>query len=516
VRRIGIDVGGTNTDAVLLEDHRVAAAVKAPTTDDVTGGILSALRDLVHELGGSAGLVDAVMIGTTHFTNAVVQRRGLTRVAAVRIGLPASASLPPFVDWPGDLASLVRGEVFLVRGGHEYDGRPIVPFDAAAMREASRKIRDAGIDSVGIGSVFSPLNPECEEAAAGILRSECPDVQITLSHKLGRIGLLERENATLLNASIIGLARRTVQAFSQALETSGIHAPLYLTQNDGTVMRAEYAQAFPVYSFSSGPTNSMRGAAFLSKLDDAVVVDVGGTTTDIGILKAGFPREANNVVEVGGVRTLFRMPDLLSLGLGGGSVVDSESGSVGPESVGHRITTEARVFGGRRLTATDVAVAGGWVELGEPSTVRDLSPPLVRGALTRMELILEEGVDRVRTDASSLPLLAVGGGAFLVRPRMPGVSEVMQVDHHAVANAVGAAIAQVSGEVDRVFSGLGRDRSIRDATEEAMAQAVAAGADPDTLSVVDVEDLPLSYLSGDARRVRVRVVGDIRPAAASL
>ena len=154
MKRVGIDVGGTNTDAVLLDGERVVAAVKTPTTADVTSGITRALADLL-AAAPAAARVDAVMIGTTHFTNAVVQRRGLTRIAAVRIGLPASASLPPFVDWPDDLAELVRGEVVMLEGGHEYDGRPIVPFDAAGMRAAARRFREAGVTSVAVASVFS-------------------------------------------------------------------------------------------------------------------------------------------------------------------------------------------------------------------------------------------------------------------------------------------------------------------------------------------------------------------------
>src|SRR5216683_1579595 len=143
MRRIGIDVGGTNTDAVLLEDDRVVHAVKTPTTPDVTSGITRALRFLLAEVaarraGRVVESIDAVMIGTTHFTNAVVQRRDLSRVAAVRIGLPASASLEPFDDWPEDLAALVRGEIVMLEGGHEYDGRPIVPFDETGMRDAAR------------------------------------------------------------------------------------------------------------------------------------------------------------------------------------------------------------------------------------------------------------------------------------------------------------------------------------------------------------------------------------------
>ncbi|MGB1777994.1 MAG: hydantoinase/oxoprolinase N-terminal domain-containing protein, partial [Longimicrobiales bacterium] len=415
MRRIGVDVGGTNTDAVLVEDDRVLESVKTPTTHDVTTGVADSLRRLVDRLGGAAGRLDAVMIGTTHFTNAVVQRRDLAPVAAVRVALPSGRSLPPFVDWPDDLRTLVAGRVFMIRGGHEYDGRPLDTFDAEAVRAAARELRETDIRSVAISAAFSPLVPDCEEWTADILREEIEDVRVTLSHELGRIGLLERENAALLNAALMPLADRTTRAFTDAVAQSGIDAPLYLTQNDGTVLRAEQAKAFPVYSFSSGPTNSMRGAAFLSGLEDAMVVDVGGTTTDVGHLKSGFPREANRTVEVGGVRTLFRMPDLLSLGLGGGSIVDVDARTVGPLSVGHRLTREGRVFGGSVLTATDVAVAAGFVEIGDAGRVNSLKPDVVAWFDRVRRAVVEEGVDRMKATADPLPLLAVGGGVHVIQ-----------------------------------------------------------------------------------------------------
>ncbi|MGH7317098.1 MAG: hydantoinase/oxoprolinase family protein [Candidatus Rokuibacteriota bacterium] len=499
---------------MLLEEGVVRAAVKTPTTPDVTTGITRALAALV-EQAPAARDAQAAMIGTTHFTNAVVQRRDLGRVAAVRIGLPSGASLPPFVDWPEDLAELVRAEVVMLEGGHEFDGRPLVPFDGTGMREAARRIRAAGIRSVAVAAVFSPLNASGEEEAASILREECPDVAVTLSHRLGRIGLLERENAALLNACLVELVRKTTRAFTEALRASGIRAPLYLTQNDGTVMLAEVAEEYPVYSFASGPTNSMRGAAFLGKRDEALVVDVGGTTTDIGSLRHGFPREANNVVEIGGVRTLFRMPDLLSLGLGGGTHVSgagvktTPSLTIGPASVGYRLTEQALVFGGDVLTVTDVAVAAGLIDLGDRKRVASLPAALVEEALTRIRAMIEEGVDRMKTDAGETPLIAVGGGSFLVPPRLAGVSEVLDVPHQAVANAVGAAIAQVSGEVDQIFQDLPRDEAIARARRAAEDKAVAAGADRATMNVVEVEDLPLAYLPGNSLRTRVRVVGEI-------
>src|SRR5439155_3379210 len=194
---------------------------------------LTALAELAGHSEARRGVIDGVVIGTTHFVNAVVQRLDLAPVAAVRIGLPASASLPTFCDWPEDLARCVRGEVVMLEGGHDYDGRPIVPFDETGMRQAARRIRDSGIRSVGVAAIFSPLDLSCEERARAILAEECPDATVTLSHDLGRIGLLERENAALLNAALGDLARRTVAGFTQAIAASGITAPLYLTQNDG-------------------------------------------------------------------------------------------------------------------------------------------------------------------------------------------------------------------------------------------------------------------------------------------
>ena len=509
MRRIGIDVGGTNTDAVLVTDRGIEQAIKTPTTADVTSGVVNALQSLLAACDKDFGLIDAVMLGTTHFTNAVVQRRDLIKTAAIRIGLPASASLPPFVDWPKDLAAIADGGVYMLEGGHEYDGRPIVPFDNAAMRDIAKKIGDSGVTAASICAVFSPLNTRCEAEAAQILAEECPHIAITQSHDLGRIGLLERENATLLNACLSTLAKKTTAAFREAMAHSGIKAPLYITQNDGTVMRAEYAEIFPVYSFASGPTNSMRGAAYLTGLNEAMVADVGGTTTDVGHLRQGFPREANSTVEIGGVRTLFRMPDLLSIGLGGGTFVTDDPLTVGPRSAGFKLPELAMVFGGRDLTMTDIAVAAGLIEIGDPALVQHLDPTFAAAAIARCHEMMAEAIDRMKVDADPIPLIAVGGGAFLVPDKMAGVSEVIRVEHQAVANAVGAAIAQVSGEIDQIYADMPRDEAIESASQAARQRAIDAGADAGSLSVVELEDLPIAYLPGSSLRVRVRVVGDI-------
>lgn len=509
--RIGIDVGGTNTDAVLMDGDRVVAKIKTPTTEDVTGGITTALRHILDDSGTATGDVAGAMIGTTHFTNAVVERRRLQPTAAVRLGLPATTALPPLVAWPAELADVLGRHAYLCHGGHEFDGREISPFDAGEIRRAGAAIAANGITAIAVSSVFSPVNAEMEERAAELLLAEVPNATVTRSHEIGRIGLLERENAAILNACLRPLAARTVAAFRRAIADLGIAAPLFLTQNDGTLMSAEFAERFPVLTFASGPTNSMRGAAFLSGRKEAMVIDVGGTTSDAGALSHGFPREASVAVDIGGVRTNFRMPDVASFGLGGGSLVKTDPLRIGPQSVGYRLTEQALVFGGETLTATDIAVAAGVAEIGDPALVRHLDATLVRAAMERIQELSEAAVDRMKTSAEAVPVIVVGGGGVLIAKPLAGASEMVKPDHYEAANAVGAAIAQISGEVDRVYAldAVSRDEALADAKREASAKAVAAGADAGTIQIVAVEDIPLAYLPGNATRVRVKAVGDV-------
>jgi N-methylhydantoinase A/oxoprolinase/acetone carboxylase beta subunit len=510
--RIGIDVGGTNTDAVLMDERRVLAEVKTPTTPDVTSGIVAALRTLIADSGVEAADVQGVMIGTTHFTNAVVEAKRLMPTACIRLGLPATQALPPMVDWPDRLRQALGDHHFLVHGGHEFDGREISPLDPDEVRRVAQEIRNRAIRSVAISSVFSPVNDDFEQRAAEIVTEELPDAAISLSHEIGRIGLLERENATIMNACLRDLAVHIVEAFHTALAEFGIEAPVYLSQNDGTLMSVDFAERYPVATFASGPTNSMRGAAFLSGILDCAVVDIGGTTSDVGVLHHGFPREASIAVEIGGVRTNFRMPDVFSFGLGGGSLVrDNGELTIGPDSVGYELTERALVFGGDELTTTDIAVAARLAEIGDPDRVASLDGGLVEGAVQLIEASIAESVDRMKTSAGDIPVVVVGGGSILLGERLAGASEVVKPEHFAVANAIGAAIAQIGGEVDRVFSleSMPREEALQQAKDEATEKAVAAGASAGTVHIVDVEEVPLAYLPSNATRIHVKAVGEL-------
>lgn len=517
--RLGIDVGGTNTDAVVLDEQaHLLASYKSPTTPDVMTGIRNALRGLVEghpEL--NLGSIRYAMLGTTHCTNAILERRNLNRVGLIRIGAPATLAIRPFVGWPAELREAIGGHYAVVEGGHEYDGREIRPLDTRAIVEAAESFKGQ-VDALAVVGVFSPVDDAHEKRAAEILLDVLGDLPVTYSYEIGSIGLLERENASILNAAVVNAARAAAAGFEQALREHGIQAQLFFSQNDGTLMALEYAVRYPILTVASGPANSIRGAAFLSSLRDAIVVDVGGTSTDVGILVRGFPRESSIAVEIGGVRTNFRMPDLISIALGGGTRVRLNGDvRIGPDSVGYRLTREGLVFGGGTLTLSDIAVAGGRAAMGDADRVADLDRRLVSDVTQRIRERCEDVIDRIKTSAEPMPVVLVGGGSVIIPAQLAGTSEIHRPDHYDVANAIGAAIAQCSGEIERVFSleHQTRGEALAAARQMAHDEAVRAGADPSTVQIVDVHEVPLAYLPGNATRIRVRAAGDLAVAVRS-
>ncbi|RWY90844.1 hydantoinase/oxoprolinase family protein [Rhizobium leguminosarum] len=509
--RIGIDVGGTNTDAALMDGPLVLGACKSPTTSDVGSGIVAVLKQVLSMTGVSVSEIQAVMIGTTHFTNAVVERKRLLEVAAIRLGLPATKALPPMTDWPKDLADTLGRHTFMVRGGNEFDGRKIAPLDEPEILRIAGEIRSRGLKAASITSVFSPVTPDMELRAAEILGNEIPGLSISLSHEVGRVGFLERENASVMNASLADLSRKVVNSFRNALKELAINSPFYISQNDGTLMVPDYVERYPVLTFASGPTNSMRGAAMLAGEKEAMVVDIGGTTSDVGMLMQGFPRESAVAVDIGGVRTNFRMPDVLAIGLGGGSIVRDDGARIGPDSVGYEITSRALIFGGNTLTTTDIIVAAGLEDIGDRSRVAHIPAKTIERALDTIHRMADEAVDRMKTSAEPLPVILVGGGSILISRDLPSASRVIRPENASVANAIGAAIAQVGGEVDRIFSleGTSRDIVLGGAKKEAEERAVKAGAEAGTVKIMDIEEVPLAYLPGSATRIRVKAIGDL-------
>jgi N-methylhydantoinase A/oxoprolinase/acetone carboxylase beta subunit len=508
--RLGIDVGGTNTDAVIMDPaDQVIAKAKVPCTPDITGGIMAAIDTVLRVRGVEPHRITHVMLGTTHATNAVLERRKLRRVAVVRLGGPATHSIRPMFEWPKDLAEAVSVGAGIVDGGIEFDGRDLSRLDTDALARFLGRVGGSA-QGVAITSVFAPVSARQELQAAEIVKRELGDVHISLSHEIGSLGLLERENATILNGALAGVASDVASAMQRALAAHQLRPATFFAQNDGTLMGLDHVLRYPVLTIGSGPANSVRGAAFLTNTADSLVVDVGGTSTDVGVLVNGFPRESSRGVEIGGVRTNFRMPDLVTIALGGGTEVSrNHSGvQVGPHSVGYLLQRDALVFGGRVPTLTDGAVATGRASLGDPRLASGHREMLAE-AVAQADVLLSDAIDRIKTAKGDRALIAVGGGSILVPDRIPGVSQVIRPEHFDAANAVGAAIASVSGQVDRIFhlGPGGRQAVLDEACEEARERAVAAGANPRTVEIVEREEIPLAYLTTPAIRVRAKAAG---------
>ncbi|KAI1208066.1 DUF917-domain-containing protein [Annulohypoxylon truncatum] len=526
--RIGVDVGGTNTDGVVLDPSRalepdkgIIAWHKAPTTTNPSLGINDAITTMFKTAGISPDQVASVTIGTTHFVNAVVERDAarLTKVAVLRLCGPFSKHAPPCIDWPDDMRELILGYHALLKGGLEVDGYLISDIDENEIREQCAIIREKGIKSIVVNGVFSPIDTveKQEERAAAIIRAEIPGADIVCSKEVANLGFLERENAAILNASILAFARKTIRSFQEPIKRLGLDCPVFITQNDGTILSGDMAARLPIRTFSSGPTNSMRGAAFLvqNELDEAImVVDIGGTTTDVGLLLAnGFPRQQAAYSDLAGVRMNFSCPDVKSIGLGGGSIVrDGETLTVGPDSVGYKITEEALVFGGKILTTTDCTVlADSTVEIGNKELVKGaLNEEGIAKFKTVVKHKIEKIIDTMKTSPEDLPVLLVGGGAVIAPDELKGASKVLKPKWSGVANAIGAAIARVSAVVDTVKSTESRSTQqiLEEICQDAIERAVANGASRSTAKVVEMDTLPLPYIANKSR-FTVRAAGDL-------
>ena len=513
--KLGIDVGGTNTDAVLIDENlNIVASVKQTTTPDAYDGILAAVRAVLEQANVDRKEIGQAMLGTTQCANAIVERKHLAPIGILRLGAPATEGIPPMVDWAEDLKKIAVKSA-IIGGGFEYDGKELAAFDEEAARAFFLELKAKGVQSVAISCVFSTVRNDHELAAAKLCREIMgEDVHISISSEIGSMGLIERENATILNAALYRVAQSFTEGFARSLADEGVtEAEVYLSQNDGTLMTMEYARRYPILTIACGPTNSIRGASYLSKLQNAIVIDVGGTTTDLGVIQNGFPRESSVAVTIGGVRTNFRMPDVVSIGLGGGSIVRQRpdgSVTVGPDSVGYQIAEKALCFGGDVCTATDIAVRLGMVELGDKAKVAHLSEEFAKKAMAAITELAEDAIDAMKVSAEDVDVILVGGGSIVLPEKLAGAKTVAKPGHGGVANAIGSAISKVSGTYEQLvdYNEIPREKALAQAKAEAIELAVGVGALRETVEIIDVEDIPLQYYPGNTCRVKVRAAGD--------
>jgi N-methylhydantoinase A/oxoprolinase/acetone carboxylase beta subunit len=326
---LGIDTGGTYTDAVLLEyeSRRVLASHKSLTTKrDFSIGIDNVVEGIDIE---DPSAIRMVSVSTTLATNAIAEGKG-KRVALLLIGYD-----PDLISKFKMQERFATPNYYFFDGGHDLYGREKQQLDLAAILARVNQIK-GDVEAIAVSSYFSPLNPEHENRTYKAIASVC-DLPVVLGHQLStRLGSVERATTAALNASLLAVLRDFIIAVRRAMERRKIDAPLMVVRGDGTLMSDEFAARTPVETIHSGPAASAIGGRFLSRLDDALIVDVGGTTTDIALIHDGQVTVSEEGATVGNYKTSVKAANLLSIALGGDSHIhlghDNEL-LVGPERV---------------------------------------------------------------------------------------------------------------------------------------------------------------------------------------
>ena len=337
--RIGIDVGGTNTDSVLINNNKIESSFKTNTSEDISNSVKLSISEVIQNQPKEK--INSIIIGTTHLINDLLERKHLSKTGVNRLCGPATRLLKPLCDWPDDIKKSNNFITDFTDGGVEFDGREISAVNKSEIQKLCEIYKKEQVESIAITGVFASVNPYQELEVKNIILNEMGKIPVSMSHQIGRIGLLERENATILNAMLSKSAKKTFANLTKIITELNLKSKIYITQNDGTMASINDALNYPIFSLSSGPTNSMRGAAFLSGIKDGIVIDIGGTSTDIGMLINSFPKESSIAVEFSGIRTNFRMADVLSIPLGGGSIINQKTPYVSNQSLGNRITTNS-------------------------------------------------------------------------------------------------------------------------------------------------------------------------------
>ena len=339
--RLGFDTGGTYTDAVLYSPARgIVASAKALTTrHDLSIGISGAARAVMDKAGAKPSEIGLVSMSTTLATNALVEGQG-GRVALVGIGFDAKD-----LHRDGLAQALGRDPLIVIAGGHDAHGGAKV-LDLQALEAALTEI-GGSITGIAIAALFAVRNP-AHEIAARELAHRITGLPVTVSHELSsKLGGPRRALTTLLNARLVGLIGRLIDATQSFLSQAGISAPLMVVRGDGALVSAAFAAERPIETILSGPAASLVGARFLTGLDNAIVSDIGGTTTDIALLTNGRPRLDEEGATVGGFSTMVEAVAMRTHGLGGDSEVSVEEGGLEPKLI----------LGPRRLLPLALAAA---------------------------------------------------------------------------------------------------------------------------------------------------------------
>jgi N-methylhydantoinase A/oxoprolinase/acetone carboxylase beta subunit len=329
---LGIDTGGTFTDAILYDEARrtIVATAKSPTThDDLSIGINGAIDAVLAAGAIDPGRIDLVSLSTTLATNALVEGRGR------RVGLVVIGFEPEVIERGGLSEALAGDPLITVTGGHDSHGTALAPFEAAALTEVLDELlpRVPGLEGFAVAGQFSVRNPAHEIAARDLIRRHT-GLAVSCSHELSaKLNGPKRAVTALLNARLISIIDQLVTTTRATLAHRRIDAPLMVVRGDGSLVSADFVAERPIETILSGPAASLVGAAHLTGLTDAVIADIGGTTTDIAVLRAGVPVVSEQGATVGGHRTMVTAVSMYTHGLGGDSEVRQHATAATPQLV---------------------------------------------------------------------------------------------------------------------------------------------------------------------------------------
>ncbi len=539
---IGLDVGGTHTDAVLLADDGLRAAVKVPTdANDLFHSVLSGLEQAVR--GQDPARIRRIVLSTTLTTNAIVQ----SRIGPVGMIVSGGPGIDPELFRLGDHYVCVSGAV-------DHRGRETEPVDEAQIRAAGQRFRRDGVRHVGVVGKFSVRNPSHENRIGRILADDFEQVFLG-HHCAGLLNFPRRIATTYLNAAVYPLYRDFFLAVKQSLERMGFTVPIRILKADGGNIQFDASLDAPVQTILSGPAASVMGATVFAPPDaDCLVLDIGGTTTDMALLVKRIPLLNPLGIEIAGIKTLVRSMEVHSIGIGGDSTVRIRDGRivVGPERSG-----PAMGYGGAHFTPTDALMILGRIEDGSPSRAREGAQPLAAMLGVTVEEaakavfvetcrgILDEAaafIERIRQkpvytvhemlDGATLSprrILILGGPAEHFAGGLSSLSgwDVEVVPRSPVANAIGAALARTTSQVtlfadtelgmasapeEQFHTGIDGGFSLADALSLARQllckRAVSWGANADTLEMDTVEALEFNMVRGfrtAGKNIRVTV-----------
>lgn len=459
---LGIDVGGTHTDAVLLEDFKIKRKAKVLTdADNLLHSLVGVTQDLLRDENPET--LERVVLSTTISTNAIVQKK------TDRVGMVLACG--PGVE-PARLA--VGGDCHFVAGYVNHRGLEVATIDNEEIKRIVKHFQKESIDHVGIVGKFSTRNPAQEIQIRDQLRDAA--AHLSLGHRMsGHLNFPRRIATTYLNASIARLYGCFVEDVLNFVLRQGISVPVYILKADGGTFDISQSLEFPVQNILSGPAASIMGVLSMSiRKEDAIVLDIGGTTTDIAVFAEGVPLLEPFGVEIEGYKTLIRGLRTKSIGLGGDSCVRINQGqlSIGPDREG-----PAAAFGGPFPTPTDAMIVLGLTDIGERNRAQAALAPLAKKlnrSLTQTAQqifdkacrVIVDHINRVIEEINNQPvytihemlegkqlqpkiLYVVGGPA---EPMAPQLGQLLNCpvhipEHPEVANAIGAALARTTAEL---------------------------------------------------------------------